>query len=202
MTDTEIITLNAEGLTTQSGIVRVYNYHPDTGEFTAATDEYLMAGVGIPANATTIAPLDVTEGKTCAFSDNGWVLLEDHRGEKVYSTTTGLEVAISALGDYPASVTKLAPTTSFDKWDGTQWVTDKAAQQASGVNAAVKTKAALISEANSITQAWQTQLLLGIITDADKATLTRWMTYVQAVQAVDTTVAPAIKWPDKPEVQS
>lgn len=199
MSDSEIITLNTDGLATEPGTIRVYNYHPATGEFTGATDEYLMAGVGIPAHATTVEPMDVPQGKVCAFSGDGWALLADHRDEKVYSTTTGLEVAITALGDYPADVTKEAPVTPFDKWDGSQWVTDKAAQKASDVNAAVKKKAELISEANSTTQAWQTQLLLGIITDTDKATLTRWMTYVQAIQAVDASAAPAITWPAKPE---
>nr|WP_080728216.1 tail fiber assembly protein [Morganella morganii] len=46
---------------------------------------------------------------------------------------------------------------------------------------------------------WQTQLILGIITDEDKASLTEWMLYVQKVQAVDTSAAPDIIWPEKPE---
>jgi len=66
------------------------------------------------------------------------------------------------------------------------------------VNSAAREKSALISEANDITQAWQTQLLLGIITDADKASLTAWMKYIQAVQAVDISAAPDIIWPKKP----
>lgn len=202
MTDSEIITLNADGLATESGTIRVYNYHPTTGEFLTETDEYLMAGVGLPANATTLEPLEATDGKACVFSSGAWTLLADHRGEKVYSTTTGTEVEITELGDYPASITRLAPSTSFDKWDGSQWVTDTEAQQASEVSTALKTKAALISEANSTTQAWQTQLLLGIITDTDKAALTKWMTYVQAVQSVDTSAAPNITWPVKPDTQS
>jgi len=49
-----------------------------------------------------------------------------------------------------------------------------------------------------MTQAWQTQLLLGIITDGDKASLTKWMQYIQAVQAVDVSTAPDISWPVKP----
>lgn len=60
-------------------------------------------------------------------------------------------------------------------------------------------KASRIAEANSVTQMWQTQLMLGIITPEDKAKLTEWMQYAQAVQAVDTSTAPDITWPDKPE---
>ncbi|HCX00646.1 MAG TPA: phage tail protein, partial [Pantoea sp.] len=102
-------------------------------------------------------------------------------------------------GDYPAGTTPLEPATAWDKWDGDKWVTDIDAQQAAIVSAAAIQKSARISEANSVTQAWQTQLLLGIITDADKATLTAWMKYIQAVQATDLTSAPAINWPEKPE---
>lgn len=56
----------------------------------------------------------------------------------------------------------------------------------------------LMSEVNSFTQPWQTQLMLGIITDADKASLTTWMKYYQSLQAVDTSSAPDISWPVKP----
>jgi len=50
---------------------------------------------------------------------------------------------------------------------------------------------------NNTTQLWQTQLALGIITDADKTTLTAWMKYAQEVQAIDTT-ATSITWPEEP----
>ncbi|REL20478.1 phage tail protein [Morganella morganii] len=60
-------------------------------------------------------------------------------------------------------------------------------------------KQLLITEANQKTQLWQTQLMLDIITDEDKASLTEWMLYVQKVQTVDTSAAPDIIWPEKPE---
>lgn len=60
-------------------------------------------------------------------------------------------------------------------------------------------KQLLTTEANQKTQLWQTQLMLGIITGEDKASLTEWMLYVQKVQAVDTSAAPDIIWPEKPE---
>lgn len=60
-------------------------------------------------------------------------------------------------------------------------------------------KQMLITEANQKTQIWQTQLMLGIITAEDKTSLTEWMLYVQKVQAVDTSTAPDIIWPEKPE---
>ncbi len=59
-------------------------------------------------------------------------------------------------------------------------------------------KQMLISDANQKTQMWQTQLMLGIIAEEDKASLKEWMLYVQEVQTVDTSTAPDIDWPVKP----
>lgn len=61
-------------------------------------------------------------------------------------------------------------------------------------------KQVLITEASQKTQVWQTQLMLGIITDEDREKLTEWMIYVQKVQATDVSAAPDIIWPVKPEV--
>lgn len=59
-------------------------------------------------------------------------------------------------------------------------------------------KQALIDEVNQKTQLWQTQLMLGIITEEDKASLKEWMLYAQKVQAVDVSSAPDIDWAVKP----
>ncbi|UQY42638.1 tail fiber assembly protein [Erwinia sp. PK3-005] len=66
----------------------------------------------------------------------------------------------------------------FDKWNGEKWVTDSDAQRTAAVSTA---ETACITEANSATQAWQTQLRIDIISDAEKASLTVWMKYVQNV---------------------
>ena len=63
-------------------------------------------------------------------------------------------------------------------------------------------KAELLAHIGSTTQFWQTQLQLGMITQADRDSLTRWMTFAQAVQAIDTRKAPNINWPIMPASQS
>lgn len=60
-------------------------------------------------------------------------------------------------------------------------------------------KERLIAEANKKTQAWQTQLMLGMISDEDKKSLIAWMAYVQNVQAIDTHHPERIVWPVQPE---
>jgi hypothetical protein len=59
-------------------------------------------------------------------------------------------------------------------------------------------KEKLIAEASAKTQAWQTQLMLGMITEGDKKSLIAWMEYVQKVQAIDVGLAPDIVFPDQP----
>jgi len=191
------ITLDKSGLAKSAGTLTVYNFDSLTGEFTGATDEYLPQGVGVPACACSSAPPTAEPGFVAVYQDGGWQSVADHRGETVWSTADGSATAITAPGDYPADTTTQAPATAFDKWDGEKWVMDSDAQQAAAVSEAEAEKVARISEANSMTQAWQTQLRLDIITDADKASLTAWMKYVQAVQAVDT-ATPDIAWPKKP----
>ncbi|PZL88311.1 phage tail protein [Pantoea sp. ARC270] len=132
------------------------------------------------------------------YQGGGWLSMPDHRGETVYPVYGGAPVKITALGDYPADTTTQAPATTFDKWDGEKWVTDNDAQQQSLFDAAASEKSARVSEANGITQAWQTQLLLGIITDDDKALLIEWMKYIQKLQKLDLSKKTTIVWPNKP----
>jgi len=191
------ITLDKSGLAKAAGTLTVYNFDSLTGEFTGATDEYLPQGVGVPACACSSEPPTVEPGFVAVYQDGGWQCVADHRGKTVWLTADGTATEITSPGDYPAGTTTHAPATAFDKWDGEKWITDSDAQQAAAVSEAEAEKAARISEANSTTQAWQTQLRLDMINDADKASLTAWMKYVQAVQAVDTGMSDII-WPKKP----
>lgn len=190
--------LDKAGLAKVSGVMTVYNYNPENGLFVGSSDEYLTEGIGIPANSTCDAPPVSVAGTVNVYSESGWQQIADHRGEVVYLTATGEPIEISQPGDYPADTTPLAPATAFDAWNGEAWETNAQAQQAAAVSAAQAEKSARISEANSVTQAWQTQLMLGIITDGDKASLTKWMQYIQTVQAVDVSAAPEISWPETP----
>ncbi|MGH6098816.1 MULTISPECIES: tail fiber assembly protein [Citrobacter freundii complex] len=56
-----------------------------------------------------------------------------------------------------------------------------------------------LAYANNVTADWRTELALGSISDDDKARLIAWMAYIKELKSVDTSTAPGIKWPDKPE---
>jgi len=193
--------LNSELIAIVAGDITVFNYDGETREYLSSYVEYLPVGVGIPANSCTDAPGESKKGSAiCRTADfTAWEYVADHRGETVYSTETGESVIVSLLGDYPEGTTTLAPATPYDKWNGSEWVTDTEAQQAADVEAAEQQKAALLLEAQATISLWQTELQLGIISDEDKASLITWMNYIKAVQAVDTSKAPDITWPDKPE---
>ncbi|EDX4213724.1 tail fiber assembly protein [Salmonella enterica subsp. enterica serovar Apapa] len=193
--------LNNEFIATVAGDITVFNYDGETREYLSSSVEYLPVGVGIPANSCTDTPGESKEYfailRTADFT--AWEYVADHRGETVYSTETGESVIVSLPGDYPEGTTTLAPATPYDKWNGSEWVTDTEAQHAADVEAAEQQKAALLLEAQATISLWQTELQLGIISDEDKASLIAWMNYIKAVQAVDTSKAPDITWPDKPE---
>ncbi|EFN8263350.1 tail fiber assembly protein [Escherichia coli] len=194
-------TLNKNGIATKAGDMTVYNYDGETREYLTSSVEFLALGVGIPANSCTDAPVEEKEGfAVCrAASLDGWEYVADHRGETVYDTETGQPVNITAPGDYAVGVTTIAPSTSYDRWNGGEWVTDKDAQKNGQVKEAEQKKSALLSEAQSAISLWQTELQLGIISDDDKASLIAWMKYIQALNAIDTSTAPDIEWPERPE---
>lgn len=193
--------LNSELIATVAGDITVFNYDGEMREYLSSSVEYLAVGVGLPANSCTDAPGESKEDfAICRTADrSAWEYVADHRGEVVYSTETGEAVAITAPGDYPENTTTLEPATPYDTWNGSEWVTDTKAQHAADVEAAEQQKAALLAEAQATISLWQTELQLGIISDDDKASLKDWMSYIKAVPAVDTSTAPDINWPEKPE---
>jgi len=194
-------TLNQNLIAATAGELTVYNFTGDTREYLAPSVEYLAVGVGIPANSAVDAPSAAKTGfAVCRKTDNsGWEYVVDHRGETVYNLQSGEASQMKTLGDYPSDITPSAPATGFDKWDGSKWVTDSAAQQASLVTSAEQSKTQRLKEAKESISVWQTELQLGIISDDDKASLVRWLEYIKGVQAVDTTSAPDIRWPEQPQ---
>lgn len=194
-------TLNKNGIATKAGDMTVYNFDGETFEYLSASVEFLAVGVGIPANSCTDAPVEEKDGfAVCRKTSlDGWEYVADHRGETVYDTETGQSVEITSPGEYADNVTTIAPSTPYDRWNGSEWVTDEEAQKSAQVVEAQQKKALLQAEAKSTISLWQTELQLGIISDDDKASLIAWMKYIQVLNAVDTSTAPDIEWPVKPE---
>ncbi|MCD1124990.1 tail fiber assembly protein [Jinshanibacter sp. LJY008] len=194
--------LNNEFIATVAGDITVFNYYGEAREYLSSSVEHLAVGVGIPANSCTDAPGESKEGfAICRTADlSAWEYVADRRGEVVYSTETGEAVAITALGDYPVGTTTLAPATPYDKWNGSEWETDTRALHEAAVTEAEQTKTALLAEATAIIAPLADAQAGGYIDDADVTRLTEWQRYRYRLTKVDTSTAPGITFPPKPEV--
>lgn len=184
----------------EAGFIAVYNYSAQTGEYTGSAEEYLAIGVGLPAFSTEIQPADTQVGFVAVFDGNGWVVREDYRGATVYSTADRSSVVVDYIGAVKNGYVTTPPTTQFDAWNGTVWVTDTASQQASAVTAAEKEKQTRLTTAQQSISLLQTKLLLGRkLTDAERAKLNSWLDYIDAVTAINASSDPDITWPEQPE---
>lgn len=168
-----------------------HKMHPYTG-FSYANEGSLP-----PLNALRIEP-DFKEGFCPCEKDGAWINVPDYRGVTAYDKETAHPVVIDDVGELPDNLTIIVPDVDFPKWNGKKWVTDNAAKKAADIAAAEAQKQYLIAEASQKTQLWQTQLMLGIIKEEDKASLKEWMLYVQEVQAVDPSLGADVVWPTPP----
>ncbi|EGG1127658.1 tail fiber assembly protein [Escherichia coli] len=194
--------LNQAMIATVAGEITVFNYDGETREYLSSSVEYLAVGIGIPANSCVDAPGKIKDGFTVCRTTDGsaWEYVVDHRGETVYSTSTGENMTITVPGEYPEDTTTLAPATSYDKWNGSQWVTDSKAQHAADVAEAEQQKTALLAEATAIIAPLADAQAGGYIDDADVPLLAEWQRYRYKLTKVDTSTAPGITFPPKPEV--
>ncbi len=194
--------LDSELIAIVAGDITVFNYDGETREYLSSSVEFLPVGVGIPANSCVDAPGTLKEGFTVCRAEDGkaWEVIVDHRGETVYSTVTGEKVVITMPGDYPDDTTTQTPATPYDKWNGREWETDTKAQHAADVAEAERQKNALLAEATAIITPLVDAQTGGYIDDADVPRLAEWQRYRYKLTKVDTSTAPAITLPPKPDV--
>ncbi|MCQ7061560.1 tail fiber assembly protein [Escherichia coli] len=187
------------GLATEQGEIRCFYYDAVSREYTGWSDEYINTGVSIPGHSTDIDPGDEITGKTFVFTDGTWWQEEDHRGEIVYSTIDRMPSAIDYIGPVHDGYTIIAPSGKCDKWNGGKWVTDTEAQHIADVAAAKKKIAGLLSEATATIAPLVDAQTGGYIDGTDVPRLTEWQRYRYKLTKVDTSTAPAITLPPKPE---
>ncbi|AXZ73696.1 tail fiber assembly protein [Escherichia coli] len=194
--------LNSKFIATVAGDIIVYNYNGETREYQSSSVEYLAVGVGIPALSCIDAPGEQKDGfAICRTSDfSAWEYVPDHRGETIYSTKTGEAFVVSLPGNYPKETTTLAPATPYDTWNGSEWITDTKEKHAADVVKAEQQKTALLAEASAIIAPLADAQAGGYIDDADVSRLAEWQRYRYKLTKVDTSTAPDITLPPKPEV--
>lgn len=68
------------------------------------------------------------------------------------------------------------------------------------ISQAENQRAQLLAAADDVMADWRVELMLGDISDEDKAKLSVWMDYKKEVKAVDTSTAPNFSWPAQPDL--
>lgn len=181
-------------------VVTVYHISDDTGELVGVEELSIPPHTGLPACSTQNSPPETATGETAVFNTAAgmWSIFEDHRGKIVYSTISGEPVEISELGTLPDDVTAIAPTDSYQKWNGDGWISDPEAKHQAEVSSAIELLTELMREANAKIAPLNDAIELGIQTDEEVMQLTEWKKYRVALSRIDTTTAPDIAWPEIP----
>ncbi|MDN0099797.1 tail fiber assembly protein [Yersinia enterocolitica] len=182
-------------------IITVFNYHYETKEFTGETDEYIAPYTGIPGSSTLIAPLPPKAGYAVVFNEDAqqWKYTEDYRDTEVYDTQTGYSRPVITLGPLPEGFTSQAPTSQFDRWEGSRWVKDEEAEKRHHLAEAEQKKRALLNEASAKIQTLQDSIELGLATETTEAELLAWRKYRVQLNQLDISAAPDIDWPPMPQ---
>ncbi|MEC3809049.1 tail fiber assembly protein [Escherichia coli] len=192
--------LNNTKIATVAGSITVYNFSAQTGEYTGSSEEYLAIGVGLPAHSTDVEPGTVDAGYVLVFTGTEWEQKEDHRGQTVWSTTSRAESVIDYIGAIEDGFTTISPASEYDDWDGSSWVTDTDTQHAAEVSTAEQTRQQLVDAAMQSISVIQLKLQAGrALTDTEKTKLNNVLDYIDTVNAVDTSTAPDVNWPELPE---
>ncbi|MFI8416494.1 tail fiber assembly protein [Serratia sp. NPDC078593] len=193
--------LNGSGLAEVAGWLTVYSIEPVQREYQQVSLEYLPEGVGLPALSFADKPTLPEAGFALVRREDGtaWETLPDYRGQMAYSTATGQPTTVTMIGELaPHKLTLSAPHTSFDKWNGKQWVTDTAAQQASVIAAAHDELAQRQRVAGDKIALLEDAVNLEMATKAEADALLAWKTYRVELSRVNIDTAPDITWPSVP----
>ncbi|QXX84623.1 tail fiber assembly protein [Providencia sp. R33] len=194
--------IGINGLATKAGWIKVYIADPQTREYLSAGMENIYFDVSVSAGAYVDAPeLPTKAGFAVVRSEDGakWEIVTDNRGKTAYHSENRQPLEIDFIGELPANLTLLEPKTEFDKWNGKKWVTDTEAQKAALVTQAEQEKAQRLDEANSTITYLQDAIEVGLDDDDYQAKLKAWKRYRVYLNRVDTSLAPDIDWPVKPE---
>lgn len=178
--------------------IRVFNYLEDTKEFIGSGDAYIPPHTGLPANCTDIAPPEIQEGFAAVFNSDSqsWDLVKDYRGKTVYSTETGNIVPISEPGELPENVTFIAPDGEYQRWDGSQWVTDEEAERNALINLATEKKTSLLKQTGEQIAILQDAVDFGEATPEEQEQLTALRKLRIKLNRIQPENAPDINWSD------
>jgi hypothetical protein len=201
---------DGNGFCIKEGYVGTYNIHSTTREYIGSNREYVPVGVTVAAYAyRDVPPFAEYKQKLAAgvpqailrtADYKGWQIVIDYRGYTVYNTSDKTPKIVTVFGDIPTGFTLLKPATEFDEWNGSKWVLNENKQLQAEIDAANKTKQALMAEAQEHINIYQDMLDFDMADDIDavEAKLAEWRKYRIAVYKISTAEPSKIVWPEKP----
>ncbi|MFV2939551.1 tail fiber assembly protein [Klebsiella michiganensis] len=184
-------------IATQAGTVQVFHFDMTFREFIGTEEVYIHVGVGLPAFSCLEEPPVQSEYQVAVRSDDNlsWSVTDDYRGITVYDIQTLASHVITEPGPIPDTVTTSAPSTPYDKWDGSAWVTDADARHAADVATAELQKKELLDRVSADISILQDAVNLNMATDEEESRLTALQVYRVQLNRVDISLAPDIVWP-------
>ncbi|PHM27007.1 tail fiber assembly protein [Xenorhabdus budapestensis] len=196
------VQFDENGFALSYGWIQVYCTSAVNREYIGTKLERTFIGVTLSAGSYLDEPkLPKAPNKVICRTVDGksWEYVPDYRGKMAYHIQTRKHIEITEIGDIPTELTLLEPKTPFDKWNGTQWVTDVGAQSQHEVQQAESQKQQLLIEVFHRIAPLQDAIDLGIATDTEKSKLTVWRRYRVLLNRVDCSMAPDIVWPEQPK---
>lgn len=193
---------DVNGNATETHSVTVSGFEHGTGEHIATYDVRILVGTGIPGFSTMVLAPIADDGYAVCWNGSAWGQVEDLRGKTAYKKSDLTTETVRTLGPLDDAYTLQAPSTAYDKWNGSEWVTDADAQHEDDVAVAVQKKNSLRSEADAEISWLQDAVDAEIATDEETSLLAEWKKYRVLLMRVDTSKAPGIDWPKPPEVSA
>ncbi|WP_417639077.1 tail fiber assembly protein [Citrobacter freundii] len=187
------------GNATETHVATVSSYDAMTGEFIDTYDVRIIDGTGIPAFSTlTIAP-EPKKGFAYIWNGLSWDAAPDFRGMTAYIKESGAGVTVRDIGELAETLTLIKPLTPFDKWDGSEWVTDIEAQRIASIADTEREKLRLKAVADDEVSWRQDAVDAGIAMAEETAALSEWKKYRVMLMRIDTTKP---VWPTPPGEQA
>ncbi|MDR3434640.1 MAG: tail fiber assembly protein [Rouxiella aceris] len=126
--------------------------------------------------------------------------VSDEQYRAFYTAINDARRVYAADGNFTLSAPR---PDNFHTWDNSQkqWVLNDEGvvqQNAEEVASAINMKSLLLSSAQTVISEWQSELLLGVISDEDKTRLIAWLAYIRELKAVDTSRGASTTFPELP----
>ncbi|HHQ4805126.1 TPA: tail fiber assembly protein [Aeromonas veronii] len=125
-----------DGWAAHDGWAFAHRVDVKTGELTTSDDIWVSMGCGLPAGVYLDEPPAKEDGKAIIRSNSDWTLVDDLRGQTAYNTATGQPIEITDIGPLTEGLTLVAPSSQFDRWNGSAWARDEQEEAAAKLTAA------------------------------------------------------------------